>query len=202
MVISPLVMKTTIVLFALFLEMTCATAQSASGSPSGKPEMQETIQAASSEAKQTNIDPGKRADIQRLMDVAGTRSVMLNTMGSMTSSMKPLLVNSLPPGDYRDKLIGLFLERFQANADLSRLLDLAVPVYDKYFSDEEIKGLIKFYESPLGHKTVSLLPQIMTEMTAEGQRWGGELGRQTMQQVLAENPDLADQLKAAAAKQK
>lgn len=164
--------------------------------------MQETIQAASSEAKQTNIDPGKRADIQRLMDVAGTRSVMLNTMGSMTSSMKPLLVNSLPPGDYRDKLIGLFLERFQANADLSRLLDLAVPVYDKYFSDEEIKGLIKFYESPLGHKTVSLLPQIMTEMTAEGQRWGGELGRQTMQQVLAENPDLADQLKAAAAKQK
>lgn len=195
-------MKTTIVLLTLFLEMTCAAAQSTLGPPSGKPGKQEPTQAASNEAKQTNIDPGKRADIQRLMEVAGTRSIMLNMLDSITTSMKPLMVNSLPPGEYRDKLIGVFIEKFRANADLSKLLDFAVPIYDKYFSDEEIKGLINFYESPLGHKTVSLLPQIMSEMSAEGQKWGAEVGRQSMLQVLAENPDLADQLKAAAAKQK
>lgn len=199
---SALLMKTTIILLAIFLEITCANAQSVPGSPSGEPGTQETTQAATSEAKLTNIDPGKRADIQRLMELAGTRTLMLNMMNSMTTSMKPLLVNSFPPGEYRDKLIDLFLENFRENADLGQMLDLAVPIYDKYFSDEEIKGLIKFYESPVGHKAVSLLPQIMSEMTAEGQKWGGELGRRTMQQVLAENPDLADQLKAAAAKQK
>ena len=199
---SPLVMKTTIVLLTLFLEMTSAIAQSRPGSPSGKPGTQETTQAASNEAKQTNIDPGKRAAIQHLMEVAGTKNAMVTMIDSMTTSMKPLMINSLPPGDYRAKLIDLFLQKFRSNIDLSQLLDLAVPIYDKYFSDEEIKGLIKFYESPLGHKTVSMLPKIMSEMSGEGQKLGGKVGRQTMQQVLAENPDLADQLNAAAAKQK
>lgn len=77
------------------------------------------------------------------------------------------------------------------------MLDLTIPVYGKYFSDQEVKDLTKFYESPLGRKAVTAVPQIMTETQALGRQWGEKIGRETMQEVLAEHPDLAAQLKAA-----
>jgi hypothetical protein len=116
----------------------------------------------------------------------------------MTESIKPLLANSLPPGEYREKLIDLFLTKFRTKADPQHLLELAIPVYDKHFSNEEIKSLLQFYRTPLGQKTIQVLPMVATEMQEEGKKWGEGLGRDSMQEVLAENPDLAKALEAAA----
>jgi len=41
--------------------------------------------------------------------------------------------------------------------DLGRI---APELYDKYFTNEEIKGLIAFYESPIGKKTIQVLPAL------------------------------------------
>lgn len=159
---------------------------------------------SSPSAAQNKIDPAKEADIRRLLDVTGIRKTMLQTMDSMTETMRPLLVSSLPPGEYREKLIDLFFERFRSKADIEKLVDFAVPIYDKYFSHEEIKGLIKFYETPIGQKALSVLPRLTLEMSQEGKKWGQKLGSDSMQEVLAEHPDLADALQAAskAAQQK
>lgn len=117
-------------------------------------------------------------------------------MASMKDNLKPVLTNSLPPGDYRAKLIDLFFEKFmaRANAEFPKLVDAAVPVYDKYLSAEDIKGMIQFYQTPLGQKTLSVLPQITAAMQSEGQKLGERIGRETMLEVLSENPDLAKAL--------
>ena len=73
-------------------------------------------------------------------------------------------------------------------------------VYDKYLTHDEIKGLIRFYETPLGQKTLSVLPQIVSEMQESGNKWGGELGKESMREVLAEHPDLAEALENATKK--
>ena len=39
-----------------------------------------------------------------------------------------------------------------------------VPVYDKYFTHKEIKGLVRFYESKLGKKTLSNTPYIAGDL--------------------------------------
>jgi uncharacterized protein len=96
-------------------------------------------------------------------------------------------------------LVDLFLDKFmaRANAEIPKLLDAAVPIYDKYLSDDEIKGLIQFYQTPLGRKALSVLPQITIDMQGEGQKLGQQIGQDTMLQVLSEHPELAKAMQDA-----
>jgi len=143
------------------------------------------------------IDPAKEADIRKLLDLVGTRALVAQTVASMSETMKPALKNSLPPGDYRDKLVDLFFERFIKKMDVQHLLDLAVPIYDKNFTHQEIKSLIDFYGTPIGQKAVTVLPKMTAELQSEGGKWGEQLGRESMMEVLAEHPELADAIAAA-----
>jgi len=104
--------------------------------------------------------------------------------------LKPMMANIFPPGEYRDKLIDLFFEKFRSKADTQVLINLTVQMYDKYLTEEEIKGLIQFYSTPLGQKTLSVLPKLMVELQGESMKWGEDLGRQSMIEVLSEHPEL------------
>ena len=139
---------------------------------------------------QQKMDPVKEADIRKLLELTGTATIMKQTMESMETTIKPMVTNSLPEGDYREKLVDLFFERFHAKMDAQILLELAIPIYDKYFSHADIKGLIQFYQTPLGQKTVKVLPQLTGEMREAGQKMGGDVARQSMMEVLAEHPEL------------
>ncbi len=144
------------------------------------------------------VDPKKEADIRHLLEITGAKELVRQSMEAMEVNIKPLMTHSLPTGAYRDPLIELFFEKFHQKRDFEKLLDLAIPVYDKHFSDEELKGLIAFYETPLGKKSLASMPQVMAELREEGQKWGNSLGRECMSEVLAEHPDLAKALEQAA----
>jgi uncharacterized protein len=138
------------------------------------------------------IDPAKEADIRRLLEVVGTKSLMSEIMTNMEKNLKPTLTASLPPGDYRAKLIDLFLEKFgpRSQALIPKMLDLAIVTYDRYLTDEDIKGLIAFYQTPTGQKTLSVLPKIVVELQTQGQKLGEQAGRETMMEVLSEHPEI------------
>ena len=51
------------------------------------------------------------------------------------------------------------------------LVDKLVSAYDKHFTNEEITGLLKFYESPVGKKVVEVMPQITAEQSAIATEW-------------------------------
>jgi hypothetical protein len=191
-------MKISLVLaVCLTLGSIVGNAQSTSGSAGKTPNMQGSSVSKSNATAATKIDPAKEADIRRLLDLAGTKALVVQTMDSMSKSIKPLLTNSLPPGEYREKLVDLFFAKFSAKADVEHLLDLAVPVYDKNFSHQEIRGLIEFYQTPLGQKAIATLPKVTAEMQEQGRKWGEDLGRQCMVEVLSEHPELADALNNA-----
>jgi hypothetical protein len=143
------------------------------------------------------IDPAKEADIRRLMDLVGTRLLVAQMMDAMEKSIKPLMTGALPPGEYREKLVDLFFAKFHSKADLQQLLDIAVPAYDRYYTREEIKGLIQFYETPLGQKMISVLPKLTGELQEAGRKWGEGLGRDSMREVLSEHPELSTALESA-----
>ncbi len=143
------------------------------------------------------IDPAKEADIRRLLEVTGAKMLVEQTMGEMTKSLKPTLANSLPPGDYRDQLIDLFFAKFTAKANTQALLELSISSYDKNFTHEEIRGLLQFYQTPLGKKSISVMPQLLAELQEKGRKWGEDLGRQSMMEVLAEHPEFGKQLEEA-----
>jgi hypothetical protein len=152
---------------------------------------------AAASASQSKIDPAKEADIRHLLDAAGTVTIVQQVMHNLEQNLKPTLAGSLPPGEYRDRLVDLFFEKFRSKFDGKRILDLAVVRYDENFSDEEIKGLITFYQTPLGQKVVNLLPKLTTELQQDGQRIGQQVGRDSMVEVLSEHPDIAQALQEA-----
>lgn len=149
-------------------------------------------------AVKNSIDPAKEADIHRLLEMTGAKNLVNQMMADMTNSIKPLLISSLPPGDYREKLVDLFFAKFRAQATGETMVDMAVPLYDKYLTHEEVKGLLQFYSKPLGQKATNVLPKLSAEMQQLGKEWGEKLGSNLMGEVLGENPELRAQLEQAA----
>ena len=47
--------------------------------------------------------------------------------------------------------------------NVQELLTVIAGTYDKYYSDEDLDNLIKFYESPTGKKLLSNTPQVMKD---------------------------------------
>jgi uncharacterized protein len=152
---------------------------------------------ATAMTEQQKVDPAKEADIRKLLELTGAKAIESQTMSGMESGIRPLMTNSLPPGEYREKLIELFFEKFHTKAKMENLVNLSVPVYDKYLSDEEVKGLIQFYETPLGQKAVSVLPKMTQEIQQQGREWGQKMGRESMEEVLTEHPELEKALEDA-----
>ena len=143
------------------------------------------------------LDPAKDAAIRKLFEVQGTRKAMEEVIAGISANMKPTLAQSLPAGDYQGKLIDLFFQKFQSKVKVDDLIEVSVPVYDKYFSKEDITGLIAFYQTPLGQKMNSVLPKVIIETQTAAAAIGQDLGRQSMMEVLAEHPELAKALEEA-----
>jgi uncharacterized protein len=155
-------------------------------------------QAASAESA-PSIDPAKEAVIRKMFEVMGTTKMMQQVIAGMSTNMKPMLMSSLPPGEYLEKLADLFFQKFQSKLRVDELLNLTVPIYAKYFSEEEIEGLTRFYQTPLGQKALSVLPQTLVEMQTASMKLGEKLGREAMVEVLDEHPDLKKALEEASA---
>jgi hypothetical protein len=64
-----------------------------------------------------------------------------------------------------------FWKEVWSKIDFNEMLEQMVPVHEKYLTREEIKELLKFYESPVGQRLVSVMPRISEETTVAGQKW-------------------------------
>ena len=164
---------------------------------SGQDQPQSVAGAAKASQAQVKKDQMKEADIRHLLELTHAGALATQTMTAMETSMRPLMTDAFPKGEYREKLISLFFDKFHSKLDVQELVDMAIPAYKKYYSDEEIKQLIALYQTPLGQKTLDVTPKLVAELQAAGQSWGQQLGRQCMQEVLAEHPELADALENA-----
>ena len=179
--------------FSIFL---CAQTSPASASTPGVSQRQD-VSPTNSAVAAPGIDSAKEADIRLLLDIVGTKALVAQTMEAMEKTIKPVLTNALPPGEYREKVVDLFFAKFHAKADNQALLGMAIPLYGKNLSHQEVKGLIQFYQSPLGQKAVSVMPKLTAELQEEGRKWGENLGRQSVIAVMVEHPDLAQAMEDA-----
>jgi uncharacterized protein len=54
--------------------------------------------------------------------------------------------------------------------------ELSYPIYHKYLTISDISELVQFYKTPLGKKTIDVMPSISQEAVLAGQQWGRSLG--------------------------
>jgi hypothetical protein len=107
----------------------------------------------------------KRQDIIKLLDVSNTKLQAAQMFDLMLPNLK-LMAPDAPL---------TFWTMFKLKLDIDSLVNLFIPVYDKYFSHGDIKELIQFYESPIGQKLLDVTPLITQESYHIGEEWGQKL---------------------------
>lgn len=115
----------------------------------------------------------KQKDIKKLMDLTGSGDLGVQVVKQMVASFKVEMPN-VPQK---------FWDDFMKEVKGEDLVNLVIPIYDKHFSHEDIKGLIAFYESPVGKKFVSKLPAITQESMTVGQLWGQKIGEKAAKKL-------------------
>lgn len=120
------------------------------------------------QVKTEEVNIAKRNDIRKLLIMTGAKERSEYMLSYMINNFKKIM----------PQVPEKFWDEFKNRADLNELAELILPIYDKYFTHEEIKSLIEFYESPIEKKLLSVQPNIMQESTLVGEKWGAKLGEQ------------------------
>ena len=123
----------------------------------------------------SEISPEKNAAIQKLFEVQGQDKLMQQGIHQMIQNFRKL--PQIPPQ---------FWDDFEQKINTSELLQQLAPVYDKYYSLEDIQGLIAFYETPIGKKLLATTPQVMQESMKIGQEYGQKIAQQAMEEIKAQ----------------
>lgn len=106
-------------------------------------------------------------EVVKLIRLMDTNDMMSQVLEITLQAMIPQLEAEDP--DFPSKE---FIERIMQRVDIDSLLYQDVPIYGRYYTREEIAGLIAFYETPLGRKLIKETPQITQEIFAASQSWG------------------------------
>ena len=143
------------------------------------------------------IDPAKRAEVRRLLEITGGVKLGIQFSSSLQALLSANLEKTLPEGERKrtisqrltDRVIEKSYARFTAEA-----VDIMLPVYDKYFTLQELRDLNTFYESTLGRKVIQVMPQLLQESMAIGQRWAEQIRPQlfieSILEMIEEFPEL------------
>jgi hypothetical protein len=70
------------------------------------------------------------------------------------------------------------------------LTEQLVAIYDKHYTDEDIKNLLQFYGSPAGQKVAAEMPKIAREIQAASRSTGARAAKETLQALKAQNPGI------------
>lgn len=124
------------------------------------------------------IDPAFRADIVRLMEVTGSAEVGEQMASLISGQILDGFKKTHPRVSPRafdiakEVLVAEFATAFKGPEGLFAKL---IPLHAKYFSQEDVRGLLAFYETELGRKMIAVMPALMQESAQVGQAWAEEM---------------------------
>jgi hypothetical protein len=123
-----------------------------------------------------DIAEEKRQEIQTLLKLTGMEKMVGQMMTQVIASSKA----NMP------QVPEAFWSKLGERINSKELIDQIMPVYDKYYSIEDLKAINAFYASPAGQRILATLPQVMQESMVIGQKWGQKLGAQVAAEAKAE----------------
>lgn len=115
----------------------------------------------------------KREKIQKMLELSGAGKIGIQVMNQMMSSFQSSYSNANQQ----------FWDDFKNEVKAEDIVNLVIPIYDKYYSEQDIEQLIIFYKSPIGQKTIAITPFITKESMIAGQEWGMEIGKKVIEKL-------------------
>jgi hypothetical protein len=119
------------------------------------------------------ISKEKRKEIEKMLQLTGVEKLMFQMKTQMISGLKAGMAE-VPES---------FWEKVQEKMDTRELLEKIIPLYDKYYTTEDLKAVNAFYESPAGQRVLSTSPQIMQESMEIGQEWAKQAAEEAVKEL-------------------
>jgi uncharacterized protein len=143
-----------------------------------------------------NVDPSKEANIRQLMEVTGAKGLGEQLMKAGMEQFRASVTESQPDNPRAKQFVDAFVMRFQKHFDPNALNDKVVPIYDKYLTDEDVKGLLQYYSSPLGQRMLKALPEVAREAQVTGVALGQKAAQETLEDLKTDYPEFVSAMKA------
>lgn len=143
--------------------------------------------AVPAQLKAQETDPEVKASIEKLMEVTGAVKMGKQMAHAVALQMTAVLKQGRPSMD--EETLQLLNEVVEEEletvfGDSGPLVDELIPVYARHFTLEEIQGLLAFYETDLGRKTIEVMPMIIQESMAAGQNYSMQRVPEVQQRVM------------------
>ena len=125
-----------------------------------------------------DIDPAKASTIRELLEVTGAeanREALTRTFTQQLVSVLQANKTSLTPRSIeiiREEVDKVVEEQLKTEV----LQQKMYRIYDRYFTKQEIQGLIAFNRSTIGIKANRVMPVLMRESMSAAQEWSEEIG--------------------------
>ena len=133
------------------------------------------------------LTPEKTAAIQELMEATGAGPFGSSIADTYSAQMISSLKSKYP--DATEQSFDIIRKEIEAviteELDKGSFQDLIYPIYAKYFTEEDIRGLIEFNKSDLGRKSNEVMPRLLQESMRAGQTWSLKLRATLVERVTA-----------------
>jgi hypothetical protein len=170
---------------------------------------------------QQAISPEKQALVKEFMEAMGgqkTATELIDTMVKFQEQEAPKMISSLIEADenltaaQKDQLRQSITEStervnkqtrdFFARINIGQMIEeISYPIYDKNFTESELRDLIAFYRTPTGQKMVSVGPKLVMEaMVAFSEKFAPKMQEFLKRSTEAELNLLKEKLKETRAK--
>jgi hypothetical protein len=115
----------------------------------------------------------KEEEILKLLELTNVRN-LAEQIFEMYIPQIQVLVPSVPKE---------FWDMFKEKMDFDSFVKAYIPLYDRYYTLEEIKAMIAFYESPTGRRVIEVTPLLTAESMSLGQEWGLRMGELILEEM-------------------
>ena len=149
---------------------------------------QSTAAVQGASAKSTTIDPAKAADIHALLDLVGARDQVQESVNVTAEQYREKLLATVPDSDKGRVFVNTVVSGYEKRFDVDQVTEQIITIYDKHYSDDEIKGLLQFYGSPLGQRVAAEAPRISREIQEASRATATKAVREALQQAKEDNP--------------
>jgi uncharacterized protein len=178
-------MKAALVLIVIYIGMFFVAIQGgSSGSVQAAPQSSTEKQSAA----KTAVDPAKEADIRALLELVGARDQVQDSVRQTAEQYREKLLATVPNNEKGQAFINITINEYEKRYDVDKVTEQLTALYDKHYSEEEIKSLLQFYGSPLGQKVASESPKIFREIQETVHAEATKAVKDALQQAKQENP--------------
>jgi hypothetical protein len=149
---------------------------------------------------QTSSAEEKTANVRRLLTLIGAEKIQATMFDQFMNIFRSSFAKTAKPDERTQKVLDRMTVLIAEELKRVDFTQLYVDLYSKNFTNDEIKELIQFYESPVGRKTIQVLPTVTQEAMTRGAELGQIATKRALVRIAEEFPELKPMLNPAPAR--